>query len=269
MTRLIISAFLVVFLTTAVAQTNTPPPLPSTATPLILGPVNLVTPTPRPPELDDPRPALCSAPYQPNWETHIVEAGDTLASLVAGQTQLSITQLAALNCIDDPSALPIGSVVWLPPVTQLTTPTACTVLGQYSGDSPCPGAVQTVTAAQQLFQGGMMIWRQDTGKIWVIDAAGNLQEFEDTYRDSDDDPADTAPSGLFVPTRGFGKVWAQLPGEHEPLGWATSFEGQITLMVQPAGRVSYTSYIQLPDGDVYAVTVLPGSDRGWWVKVER
>lgn len=254
------------------ALTQTTTPQPATPTPLILGPVNIVTPSPRPPELDDPRPALCSAPYQSGWEAHIVETGDTLVRLIGGRGALSVTQLAALNCIDDPSSLPIGSVVWLPPLPAETQPTQaaeCERLGHYSGASPCPGEPQMVTAAGQLFEGGLMIWRQDTGKIWVIDNNSTVRVFDDTYREGDPDPTEIAPSGLFVPTRGFGKVWALLPDDHEPLGWATSFESQITLRLQPAGRVSYTTYVQLPDNAVYALTLLPGQDSGWWVKLEK
>lgn len=265
---LIITLFLVS--SAALTQTSTPQP-PATPTPLILGPVNLVTPTARPPELDDPRPALCSAPYQAGWQPHVVVTGDTLAGLLVGHPNLSVTQLAALNCIDDPSSLPVGSVVWLPPLLsepQPTQPADCQLLGAYTDAKPCPGQPQTVMAAQQLFQGGMMLWRQDTGKIWVIDNDSRVLVFDDNYREGEPDPTDTAPAGLFVPTRGFGKVWAQLPGDHEPLGWATSFESQITLTLQPAGRVSYTTYVQLPDTSIYAVTLLPGQDSGWWVQVK-
>ncbi|MEZ4671401.1 MAG: LysM peptidoglycan-binding domain-containing protein [Anaerolineae bacterium] len=248
----------------AAAQTPIPPPPPS---PVILGPVNVVTPTPRPPESDDPRPALCSAPFQTGWQAHVIETGDTLSELLGEQSNLSVTQLAALNCLDDPSSLPVGGVIWLPPAPADAAPTHCMTLGQYTGTLPCLSAPQQVTGAQQLFEGGMMIWRQDTGKIWVIDNDGMVLVFNDTYREGDSNPTATAPNGLFVPSRGFGKVWMQLPGNHEPLGWATSFESQITLSVQAAGRVSYTTYIQLPDENVYALTLLPGQATGWWVKL--
>ena len=148
-----ITLFISLFLVSGAALSQTPiPQSPPTPTPLVLGPVNVVTPTPRPPEPDDPRPALCSAPYQAGWEAHVVEAGDTLTDLMTGNVTLSVTQLAALNCIDDPTSLPIGSVVWLPPDLPPTQTAACQLLGDYTGVSPCPGTPQTVTAAQQFFK---------------------------------------------------------------------------------------------------------------------
>jgi hypothetical protein len=45
---------------------------------------------------------------------YAVRPGDSLADLIAGQTTVTVTQLAALNCIDDPDSLPVGAVIWLP-----------------------------------------------------------------------------------------------------------------------------------------------------------
>jgi hypothetical protein len=89
------------------------PTLEPTTTPtaMILGAVNVPLPTPVP---DDPRPAICAAPYLSGFVPVLVRPGDTLANLMIGVTNLSITQIAALNCIDDPDALPIGAVIWLP-----------------------------------------------------------------------------------------------------------------------------------------------------------
>lgn len=235
-----------------------------TVTPLALGAIKTATPTPIPPKPEDPRPALCSAPYQEDWVPHVVKAGDTLTSLM-GIRNLSVTQAAALNCIDDPSALPVGSVVWLPnwgvmnaePCQQLVTILDCAVLPQ------------GILGAQQLFQNGMMIWREDTREIWVIpnDDSNTLQVFEDTYVDGEADPTVSPPNTFFAPKRGFGKVWAQLGGEKSSLGWGTAPEAQISLTIQAAGRVSYTTYVQMPDGDIYAATVLPHQSEGWWVKL--
>lgn len=64
---------------------------------------------------DDPRPAVCAAPALPNFTAHIVVPGDRLVDLLAGTQGFSLTQIAALNCLDDPAALPVGAVIWLPP----------------------------------------------------------------------------------------------------------------------------------------------------------
>lgn len=253
----------------ALMQTVTPPPSDAagmpTATSIVLGAVNAVTPTPRPPKPADPRPAICSAPYQEGWERHEVQAGYTMAMLMENITDLSVTQAAALNCIDDPNMLPIGSFVWLPPEPETTPePVPCAQLVRAEGEKGCVNPSHGIQGAQQLFQNGMMIWRADTGEIWVIlDGEYVLNVYEDTYVEGEPDPTATPPDTFFVPHRGFGKVWAEIGGENSPLGWATAPESQVSLTVQPAGRVSYTEYVQLPEGTIYAVTILPDTNQGW------
>ncbi len=239
---------------------------PATPTPTVLGAVNVVTPTPRPPKPQDPRPAICSAPYQEGWQRREVQAGDTLALLMENISDLSITQAAALNCVDDPNSLPVGSFVWLPPDTETPAPATCSQLVRAEGEQGCVNPSQGIQGAQQLFQNGMMIWREDTGEIWVMTHDETmLHVYEDTYIEGEPDPTATPPSTFFVPVRGFGKVWAEMGGENSALGWATAPEGQISLTVQPAGRVSYTEYIQLPEGTIYAAKFLPNTGSGWWV----
>jgi hypothetical protein len=74
-----------------------------------------VTATPTPSQTDDPRLAVCSAPKQPGFAPHIIRPGDRLSDLMAGRPSgLTATQIAALNCLDNPEALPVGGVIWLP-----------------------------------------------------------------------------------------------------------------------------------------------------------
>ena len=235
----------------------------ATVTPVVLGAIQTATPTPLPPRPEDPRPAVCSAPYQVGWEPHVVVTGDTLTSLV-GSLNMTVTQVAVLNCIEDPSVLPVGSVVWLPvfgdmnpePCQQLVTILNCKVRSQ------------DILGAQQLFQNGMMIWREDTRQIWMIlNDSTSLQVFDDSYVDGEADPTASPPNTFFAPKRGFGKVWVQLGGEKSVLGWGTAPESQISLTIQPAGRGSYTTYVRLPDNIIYAATVVPHQKAGWWIKL--
>jgi hypothetical protein len=237
-----------------------------TVTPSVLGAIKTATPTPLPTRVDDPRPALCSAPYQEGWEAYIVKAGDTLAVLMQGIHELSVAQAAALNCIDDPSALPVGAVVWLLAKAEgEVTAEACQQLVK---SLDCAVQSKGILGAQQLFQNGMMLWREDTHEIWVImNNSTKLEVFEDTYVDGEADPTASPPSTFFVPKRGFGKVWAQLGSEKSALGWGTGPEAQISLTIQAAGRVSYTTYVQIPDGGIYAATVLPHQSVGWWIRL--
>jgi hypothetical protein len=250
----------------ALMQTPSPTPDEPEATATVLGAINTSTPTAPPPKPEDPRPAVCSAPYQEGWEAHIVTAGDTLPAMMRGAGDFSVTQLAALNCIDDAMALPVGSVVWLPAAS--VAEATAEVCQQIVKSLDCAAQTQGILGAQQLFQNGMMIWREDTREIWVIsNNSTTLQVFEDEYVDGEADPSDTPPNSFFVPKRGFGKLWAQLGGQKSELGWATAPESQISLNVQAAGRESYTSYVQMPDGVIYAATVLPRQSEGWWVKL--
>lgn len=63
---------------------------------------------------DDPRLTLCSAPTLEGFVPHIIQPGERLADLLTGVPNISVTQLAALNCLDDPAALPVGAVLWIP-----------------------------------------------------------------------------------------------------------------------------------------------------------
>jgi hypothetical protein len=52
------------------------------------------------------------------------------------------------------------------------------------------------------------------------------------------------------------------------LGWALEEEIGFDSARQAAGRQSYTTYIQGPGATVYAVTLVPNTDGGYWVQVK-
>jgi hypothetical protein len=51
------------------------------------------------------------------------------------------------------------------------------------------------------------------------------------------------------------------------LGWAREEEIGFDSARQAAGRQSYTVYIKGPGATVYAVTLLPNTDGGYWAQV--
>jgi hypothetical protein len=104
MKRLLFALMIFWIAGTALAQDATPEVPFATPAPLVT-----VTPDP-----NDARAASCSAATLPDFVPYVVRPGDKLASLITGQTTVTVTQLAALNCIDDPDALPVGAVIWLP-----------------------------------------------------------------------------------------------------------------------------------------------------------
>lgn len=363
---IVILLSLVVFLLTTIATIAAQSDL---VTPSAL----TATPTPAP---EDARLSICSAPALEGFTPYIIRPGDRLADLLVGVPNISVTQLAAINCIDDPAALPIGAVIWLPQqpdmgeaeateVTQeaasaenpeivdfsasaetvpnqagvtfsweavgeqayfyacpansetdcprpldaapvsltYTTPPisgfqyaeplryrlevigvnetvtkdvtiaiTCSqeFLGGFSGFQACPSApALAVFAAWQPFQGGIMLWFSDTRQIWVMTNADHrVQVFDDTYQEGEPGPNVAAPEGLVTPTRGFGKIWEQIGGAESALGWALASESGFDSARQPASLRSYTTYIQGPGVDIYAVTVIPQLEVGFWTQIQ-
>lgn len=99
----------------------------------------------------------------------------------------------------------------------------------------CPsGAVQSIQAAEQVFQHGRMIWLEQVRSgsymygpmIYVLYDDGFFDRFEDTWmaNEPDSDPSILAPPGLSQPIRGFGKVWRVHPNVRERLGWGLAPE---------------------------------------------
>ncbi len=72
------------------------------------------------PAANDARAAACSASTLPNFVPYVVRPGDRLADLIASSTAITVTQLAVVNCIDDPDALPVGATIWIPAMTSVT-----------------------------------------------------------------------------------------------------------------------------------------------------
>lgn len=111
-----------------------------------------------------------------------------------------------------------------------------------------------VNSSFQSFEKGVMVWRGDLLKIYVLYNDGTWQEYDDTWTAADADPTDQAPDGLFVPTHGFGKLWTQLGGS-ATLGWATAQEISYvaqweTYPLADGGQEAYTPHFTLPDGRI-------------------
>lgn len=327
------------------------------------------TPTPAP---EDARLSICSAPKLDGFMPYVIRQGDRLADLLVGVPNISVTQLAALNCIDDPEALPVGAVIWLPNQPDMgeaaaqgaasaenpqivdfsasaetvpnqagitfsweavgdeayfyacptksaedcprplnatpvplrhATPTIsgfqyagplryrlevsgagetvtedvtieimCSQhsLGAFSGFEACPTSPpMAVFAAWQPFQGGVMLWFSDTRQIWVMTNADHrVQVFDDLYQEGDPSPTEAAPEGLVTPARGFGRIWEQLGGAESALGWGMASETGFDSARQSASLRSYTTYIQGPGATIYAVTIIPQLEAGFWTQVQ-
>jgi preprotein translocase subunit SecD len=117
---------------------------------------------------------------------------------------------------------------------------------------PTPTTAQ-INVAEQVFEGGRMLWIQPTDQIWVMivtaTGRGRWVVYEDTFEEGDPefDPAIVPPAERYQPMRGFGKLWRDNPAVREALGWATTPE---------FGYVSPYEYH--PGGEVVDGAHIPG-----------
>lgn len=137
------------------------------ATPAVVGQStpSPVTATPGP---DDPRLSLCTAPSLPGFVPHIIRPGERLADLLTGTANISVTQLAALNCLDDPAALPVGAVVWIPGAAAESAP---------AGEGDTPPAITSFTSSDLTVQNlGEIIfrWQAEGETAYFYACPGNL-----------------------------------------------------------------------------------------------
>lgn len=156
------------------------------------------------------------------------------------------TALSSSNC----TTLPTGGFLTI----YQSNPDISSLLG-------CPtGTVQTIPAAAQSYQQGMMFWLN--GEIVALYNLNDLfQSYQDTFV-AGTDPETTSevpPAGMVAPVRGFLKVWSTNPSVRNGLNWATGVEVGATATVQTFanGRMIYIS-------GRTDVIVLLGLQNGQW-----
>ncbi len=315
----------------------------------------------------------CTAPMLPDFVPYIVQLGDRLSDIVVGQSDRTLLEIAALNCLDDTESLPVGAVIWLPAnhmgadspaatnatypavnapsissflANPRTVPNQTGVTLSWAAEGleayvyPCPAdtdldcarpfdatpvpmagaitlrgftyatrymrfrlevvgsrtsevrdiavritcserwiapvnipercaeqAAQPVFAAWQPFEGGVMLWFADTEEIYVLVNEGRRVQVYSDPETAQPPAALTPPANRVVPVSGFGEIWQMLGGADSSLGWALADEIGFDSARQPAGQRSFTTYIQGPGATVYAVTLPPGIDEGYWIQV--
>ncbi|MBI5303381.1 MAG: hypothetical protein HY868_14695 [Chloroflexi bacterium] len=142
----------------------------------------------------------------------------------------------------------------------------------------CPDIAPAPTAAaEESFQNGRMVWLKEmrlgqtviANVIVVLYADGTWQRFNDSWNESlpASDPAIIAPSGLYQPVRGFGKVWRESASVRAKLGWATTQEKAFDSIWQTQKRESLPSAgnLKLASGQVIE---LLGDASGSWKVVQ-
>jgi hypothetical protein len=112
--------------------------------------------------------------------------------------------------------------------------------------TPIPGPVQ-VGAAYQLYENGLMIWRSDSGTIYVLVNDGRYYEFTlAQYGNLPDNPVKSpTPGGRVRPVSGFGRVWGNNWYIRLAVGWAVNTEqGYTSTIKQPT---PYVLGVSIPD----------------------
>lgn len=99
-----------------------------------------------------------------------------------------------------------------------------------------PGAITNLRGAYQPFEGGFMLWRSDTGMIYAVDYDGGVFRVpvSDYSALGEDAVSEDPPPGRVKPISGFGRVWGNIDGVRDALGWGLQDEQGYALTIRPA-----------------------------------
>ena len=109
---------------------------------------------------------------------------------------------------------------------------------------------QVVYSTGQYFQNGVMLWRSDTGHIWVIGHNGQVLNFPaSSYSGLSDNPPLSGVAGN-RPVLGFGKVWSNFAQVRDLIGPAIYPEVGFFMRIRTEGD---TLYLTQSNGIVYQI----------------
>ncbi|MCB9420406.1 MAG: protein kinase [Ardenticatenaceae bacterium] len=131
-----------------------------------------------------------------------------------------------------PTSTPFPTAV---PTNIPAAPTACTIAvfspfaatwDANSAQLGCPKAAgkSGIGLAQEAFEGGRMIWREDNDRIYVIYSGNSWASYADIWQEGDPDFACGAQESPPTPIRGFGKIWCAYDVVRSGLGNAAEGE---------------------------------------------
>jgi murein DD-endopeptidase MepM/ murein hydrolase activator NlpD len=109
-------------------------------------------------------------------------------------------------------------------------------------------------ATFQSFERGFMVWRADTGaiRVYIGGDTGDLTTYSSLdYGLQPIEPIShthLGPGTRLMPINGFNRVWSNVPGVQERLGWAVSNESSYTMILRGTGTGSAVTSFSLPDG---------------------
>jgi hypothetical protein len=131
-------------------------------------------------------------------------------------------------------------------------------------------------AAEQPFENGRMVWLEEVrGETFVTQRQvlvfyndGKYEQYQDTWTEDqpESDPSIVPPEGLLQPIRGFGKVWCEIDGVRDRLGWATvpelGFDTQWQQRLQES--LPGVAYVRILDGRVIEIAGWGWATGGTW-----
>ena len=122
---------------------------------------------------------------------------------------------------------------------------------------PTNGGNSSVSIVMESFDGGVMLWREDTDKIYAIYNSGAWARFEDAWLEGDPTftcgPEESPPT----PLRGFGRIWCDHSSVRNGLGNARDVEWAAPGATQEFER---GTILVAPNGRTYVLY----SDNGTW-----
>jgi hypothetical protein len=124
------------------------------------------------------------------------------------------------------------------------------------------GTVGTYAAYQE-FENGLMIWREDTGDIFVFVRSPNTwYRFSEAGNENlpDNPVLENPPRGYVKPIRGFGRIWGNYAHVRNQLGWGMHNEFGYTAFVSYGQGYPNWESISLPHDDVVKFYV----DSSWF-----
>ena len=96
------------------------------------------------------------------------------------------------------------------------------------------GSAQLVWSAWQPFEGGGMLWRQDTDAAFAFYNTGGWAQLPERWSEGMAIRSrGTPPGGRQAPVRGFGYIWGLRDEVYQGLGWATDKEKGFCAQIQP------------------------------------
>lgn len=134
--------------------------------------------------------------------------------------------------------------------------------------TPEPPKPTVTFASQNMFQTGIMIWRQDTRQVYVMydptgeQCRGTVEVYTENWQEGqpETDPAfNSTMPGQFQPGRGMGQVWRNNPAVRSGLGYAKGIETGYTMLMYQSGNTTWLS------GESHDVFIIEGNQ---WKKID-